>query len=106
MASTFKVQNAMSINPTCDIVEYANIRFTLSCLNASKLPIVIVAAANHANITGQSTSKINVSDKNDPVSVNKTKNVRKNNAKPAAFGATDKKAVIVIGDPSYTSGVQ
>ena len=31
---------------------------------------------------------------------------RINNAKPAAFGATERYAVIVVGDPSYTSGVQ
>jgi len=64
----------------------------------------IVNALIHHN--KDSLSNIGDEPKNVPESENKTKKVLINNAKPAAFGAADKNAVTVIGEPSYTSGVQ
>ena len=48
----------------------------------------------------------NSADISNPVSEKIIWKNRMNNAKPAAFGATERKAVTGVGAPSYTSGVQ
>ena len=53
-----------------------------------------------ASNNGQSIPNNGVLDKKSPSNVNRFKKKRNINAKPAAFGATDKKAVTVVGDPS------
>ena len=64
------------------------------------LPTVIVAAERIANKNGQLTFNIGFTPLKVPASVKTVKNSLKNKANPAAFGATDKNAVIVVGDPS------
>ena len=95
-----RVHKAINIKPTWEIVEYANILLTFSCLKAKMLPSVIVAAERIANKNVQLTFNIELIPLKLPASVNTVKKILINKANPAAFGATDKNAVIVVGDPS------
>ena len=94
------VQTAINIKPTCDIVEYASIRFTLFCLKAKIFPTVIVAADNTASKNGHDTFNKGEVPNKIPSSVNSTLKTLNSRAKPAALGATDKNAVTIVGEPS------
>src|SRR5262249_28502843 len=88
--------------PACATLEYASIRFTLSCPSADRFPIVIVAIARHPASTGHGVSTAPASP---PVAPNASANNPTKIATPAAFGPTDRNAVTGVGAPSYTSGV-
>src|SRR5215210_1565996 len=77
------------------MLEYASIRLMLLCAIASRLPTVMVSNASAQNTAVHTPG----------ISPKATSNTRSRTAKPAAFDATDRYAVTVVGAPSYTSGV-
>ena len=88
--------------------EYASIRFILFCHRAMALPSVIVRTETIPIIYAQSKVvalfqmwSMSIISCDSPVIKNRI--IR---AKPAAFETTDSSAVVGIGAPSYTSGVQ
>src|SRR5216683_4854588 len=84
----------MSMKPPCAIDEYASMRMMFVCRSATRLPIVMVIAASTQN-KGCQTSLLKG---------NATKSSVSRATNPAAFDATDRKAVTGVGAPSYVSG--
>ena len=62
--------------------------------------MVIVAADKTAKSIGQLILNIGIVLEKPPLSVKTDKNTLKKRANPAALGATERNAVIVVGEPS------
>src|SRR5262245_5460616 len=73
---------------------YANSRLMLLWLMAARLPMVMVRTAT----TASSGSQESRADASGP------RNMRSKKANDAAFEATERYAVMVVGAPSYASG--
>src|SRR5213076_1752722 len=84
------------MKPPCATDEYANIRTMLVWRIATRLPIVMDAAA--------STHRTGSHDLPDSKKPKRTIVSRATN--PPAFDATDRNAVTGVGAPSYVSGAQ
>src|SRR5712692_6475031 len=92
------------------MLEYASMRFRLSYQRATRFPSVIVSTERIARTLVHSNPG-NIAHIPGPyalpaVSRNVTFRKRISIANPADFDATERNAVIVMGAPSYTSGVQ
>src|SRR5262245_47522865 len=81
--------------PACEMDEYASRRFKFDCVIAAIFPTVIVSTLTAAMIASHSA-------RNGPLPLMNTRSILANEA---AFTATDMKAVIDVGAPSYASGV-
>src|SRR3990172_12528094 len=77
----------------------------LVCVSAATLPSVMVATETIISSEGQSTV-LDRSQLPAPALDRPPKKKRVITAKPAALGATDRKAVTGVGAPWYTSGHQ
>src|SRR6185503_19810460 len=83
-----------SMYPACEIELYASRRLIFDWLMAARLPTVIVATATTASM-GSQASRAGASG---------PRKRRSRNANDAAFEATERYAVTVVGAPSYASG--
>src|SRR2546428_12126301 len=77
------------------MLEYARRRVKLFCINAARLPKVIVAIATIAKVEYQSILAVPIG----------TVNKRKAAAKAAHFAPAAKRALTVVGAPSKASGI-
>src|SRR5262245_66590819 len=85
----------MSMNPACEIDEYASRRFRSRCASAARLPQASEMQARTA------TAIVQMSD----WSGNAVTRMRKVMISAAVFVAADMNAVTELGAPWYTSGV-
>src|SRR6266516_7961105 len=77
------------------MLEYARRRVKLFCINAARLPKVIVAIATIAKVEYQSILTVPIA----------TMNTRKAAAKAAILAPAAKRALTVVGAPSKASGI-
>src|SRR5205809_209802 len=77
------------------MLEYARRRVKLFCINAARLPKVIVAIATIAKVEYQSILTVPIA----------TMNTRKAAAKAAILAPAAKRALTVVGAPSNASGI-
>src|SRR5437016_13354484 len=77
------------------MLEYARSRVKLFCINAARLPKVIVAIATIAKVEYQSILTVPIA----------TMNTRKAAAKAAIFAPAARRALTVVGAPSKASGI-
>ena len=80
----------INIKPTCAMEEKAKKRLKLSCLNANKFPIKIVATESTTNTAYQV----------EAIGVNTLYRIEVKVNSTAALEMTDKKEVTATGDPS------
>ena len=102
--SLLRTTTPVSMYPACAMLEYARSRFRLFCHTATRLPIVIERTASIATRSTQwnpcSVAQVPAGSAAAPASINVTLKNRIIIAKPPAFDATERNAVIVIGAPS------
>src|ERR1041385_329361 len=92
------------------MLEYASNRLRLFCQIATRLPRVIVSTETAERIVAHSNPRNDAHTPGPRLPMARSRNETLKNliiiANPAALEATERNAVIVMGAPSYTSGVQ